>query len=63
MQQPGVTSAIIGPRTLEQYDDNMGAQAVSLTADDLKQIDQIIRPGDHVAPFYEADFGPHQYRT
>ncbi len=50
MQQPGVTSAIIGPRTMEQYDDNIGAEAVSFTAEDLKRIDQIIRPGDHVAP-------------
>ena len=63
MQQPGVTSPIIGPRTMEQYDDNMKALDVEITDDDRKQINRVIRRGDSVAPFYEADFGPHQYRT
>ena len=62
MQQPGVTSAIIGPRTMAQFEDNLGAQTVTFAADDLTRIDRIIRRGDHVAPFYEADFGPHIYR-
>ncbi len=62
-QQPGITSAIIGPRTMEQFDDNMGAMNVTITDEDRKRIDHIIRRGDNVAPFYEADFGPHQYRT
>jgi aryl-alcohol dehydrogenase-like predicted oxidoreductase len=63
MAQPGVTSAIIGPRTMEQLDDNLGAVNVELTEDDRKRIDRITRRGENVAPFYEADFGPHQYRT
>ena len=63
MQQPGVTSAIIGPRTMEQFDDNIGAQNVTFSEEELKQIDRVIRRGDSVAPFYEADFGPHQYRV
>jgi aryl-alcohol dehydrogenase-like predicted oxidoreductase len=63
MAQPGVTSAIIGPRTMEQLDDNLGAVNVQLTEDDRKRIDRITRRGENVAPFYEADFGPHQYRT
>ena len=62
MQQPGVTSAIIGPRTMQQFDDNVGATTVAVTDEDRKRIDRIIRRGDHVVPFYEADFGPHQYR-
>ena len=63
MQQPGVTSAIIGPRTMEQFDDNIGAQNVTFSEEELKQIDRVIHRGDSVAPFYEADFGPHQYRV
>lgn len=63
MHQPGVTSPIIGPRTMEQYDDNMKALDVEITDDDRKQINRISRRGDSVAPFYEADFGPHQYRV
>jgi aryl-alcohol dehydrogenase-like predicted oxidoreductase len=63
MAQPAVTSAIIGPRTIEQLEDNLGATSVEFTEDDQKRINRIMRRGDNVAPFYEADFGPHQYRT
>ena len=62
MRQPGVTSPIIGPRTMEQFDDNLLAAGVTLTDDDLQRIDTIALPGEAVAPFYEGDFGPHQYR-
>jgi aryl-alcohol dehydrogenase-like predicted oxidoreductase len=63
MQQPGVTSPIIGPRTMEQFEDNMKALEVQITDDDRKRIDRIARRGDSVAPFYEAEFGPHPYRV
>ncbi len=63
MRQPGVTSPIIGPRTMEQLEDNLGALDVTLTEDDLEQVDQVARRGDAVAPFYEADFGPHPFRV
>jgi aryl-alcohol dehydrogenase-like predicted oxidoreductase len=62
-QQPGVTSAIIGPRTMDQLEDNLLAPAVRLTEDDLKAVDRVIRPGQMVSPFYEAEFGPHPYRV
>ncbi len=61
-QRPGVTSPIIGPRTMEQLEDNLGAPAVRFSGDELAKIDAIVPPGDSVSPFYEADFGPHQYR-
>ncbi|MDZ7728153.1 MAG: aldo/keto reductase [Dehalococcoidia bacterium] len=61
-QQPGVTSAIIGPRTMEQLDDNLAARDVQFSEDELKRIDQIIPPGTHVAPYYEADWRPSQFR-
>ncbi|HXK32951.1 MAG TPA: aldo/keto reductase [Dehalococcoidia bacterium] len=63
LRQPGVTSPIIGPRTMEQFDDNMGALGVQFSDDDLHAINRIIRRGESVAPFYEADFGPHPYRV
>jgi aryl-alcohol dehydrogenase-like predicted oxidoreductase len=63
LQQPGVTSPIIGPRTMEQFDDNTGALDVQLTAADLKAIDAVAPPGKHVAPYYEGyDWGPEPYR-
>ncbi|OAI44551.1 aldo/keto reductase [bacterium SCGC AG-212-C10] len=61
-QQPGVTSSIIGPRTMEQLVDNLAAMDVKFEPEELKAIDRIIRRGDNVSPFYEADFGPHQFR-
>ncbi len=63
MRQPGVTSPIIGPRTMEQYVDNLGAVNVEITDDDRKAINRVIRRGDSVAPFYEAEFGPHPFRV
>lgn len=62
LHQPGVTSPIIGPRTMEQLEDNLGALNVQLTDDDRKRVDELIPPGRMVSPFYEANFGPQQYR-
>ena len=62
-QQPGVASAIIGPRTAEQLQDNLGAAAVTISDEDRARIDAIVPPGRMVSPFYEANFGPHRYRV
>ena len=62
MNQPGITSPIIGPRTMEQLDDNLGALDVEITDEDRAMVDELVPPGRMVSPFYEADFGPHQYR-
>ncbi len=62
-QQPGVASAIIGPRTVEQLQDNLGAAAVTIGDEDRARIDAIVPPGRMVSPFYEADFGPHRHRV
>jgi aryl-alcohol dehydrogenase-like predicted oxidoreductase len=62
LEQPGVTSPIIGPRTLEQLEDNLGAIDVPITADDLSKIDEIVPAGSNVSPFYEADFSTPLYR-
>ena len=39
LHQKAVSSVIIGARTLEQLDDNLGATDVELTADELGQLD------------------------
>jgi len=62
MAQPGVTSPIIGPRTMEQLEDNLLAAEASLSDDDFAAVDAVIPKGQMVAPFYEADFGPHRFR-
>ena len=62
MAQPAVTSPIIGPRTMEQLEDNLDAAALTLTQADFDAVDQVIPPGRMVAPYYEANFGPHRFR-
>jgi aryl-alcohol dehydrogenase-like predicted oxidoreductase len=62
MHQPGITSPIIGPRTMAQLEDNLGAFNVTITDEDRAAVDTLVPPGRMVSPFYEADFGPHQFR-
>ena len=62
LRQPGVTSPIIGPRTMEQFVDNMGALDVDFSDEDRQMIDNVAPPGESCSPFYEADWGPSQYR-
>lgn len=45
LNHPAVTSAIIGPRTLEQLKTQLDAPSVVLDADLLDRIDQIVPPG------------------
>jgi aryl-alcohol dehydrogenase-like predicted oxidoreductase len=42
---PGVTSAIIGPRTMDQLTDLLAGADVTLDDDILDRIDQIVPPG------------------
>jgi len=45
---PGVTSAILGPRTMEQLDDLLAGAEVVLSDGVLEAIDQIVPPGTDV---------------
>ncbi len=45
LQHPGVTAPIIGPRTMEQLESQLGAVDVSLGSDVLDAIDEIVPPG------------------
>lgn len=63
MNQPGVTSPIIGPRNMEQLADNLKALDVDVTDADRERVDAIVPPGTNVSGFYEADWGPHEHRV
>jgi aryl-alcohol dehydrogenase-like predicted oxidoreductase len=54
LRHPGVTSAIIGPRTMEQLEGQLGAGDVVLDDDLLDRIDEIVPPGQNLNP---ADAG------
>jgi aryl-alcohol dehydrogenase-like predicted oxidoreductase len=45
LRHPGVTSAIIGPRTMEHLDSQLTAADTVLTDDALDKIDEIVPPG------------------
>lgn len=44
-RHPAVTSAIIGPRTMEHLDTYLAADGIDLSSDVLDRIDQIVPPG------------------
>jgi aryl-alcohol dehydrogenase-like predicted oxidoreductase len=54
INHPAVTSAIIGPRTMEQLESQLGALDVRLSPDVLDRIDEIVPPGKN---FSRADAG------
>ncbi|YCH09738.1 aldo/keto reductase [Arthrobacter sp. alpha11c] len=45
LEHPAVTSAIIGPRTLEHLEAALGADKLTLSPDVLDRIDEIVAPG------------------
>ncbi|HUA30054.1 MAG TPA: aldo/keto reductase [Streptosporangiaceae bacterium] len=45
---PGVTSAIIGPRTMEHLDDTLDGAKITLTDEILASIDEIVPPGTDI---------------
>ena len=47
INHPVVTSAIIGPRTMEQLTSQLGAAYVTLSTDVLDRIDEIVPPGSN----------------
>ncbi|MEV4581222.1 aldo/keto reductase [Nonomuraea jabiensis] len=55
---PGVTSAIIGPRTLDHLRSHLAAADTVLSADVLDAIDAIVAPGVDLAPDENYDTPP-----
>ncbi len=50
VNHPAVTSAIIGPRTMEQLESQLPSADVTLDATVLDGIDEIIKPGVNLNP-------------
>jgi aryl-alcohol dehydrogenase-like predicted oxidoreductase len=47
LANPILTSVIIGPRTEEQFDDNMQCLKIEVTEEDERFIDELVPPGEH----------------
>jgi aryl-alcohol dehydrogenase-like predicted oxidoreductase len=50
IRHPAITAAIIGPRTMEQLEGQLGAADVKLTPEILDRIDEIVPPGINLNP-------------
>mgnify|MGYP001354313940 CR=1 FL=1 len=58
VNHPAVTSAIIGPRTMDQLTTQLPASDITLSAEVLDLIDQIVAPGTSPNPFDSAYVNP-----
>lgn len=55
---PGVTSALIGPRTMEQLEDTLAGADVTLSDEVLDRIDAIVPPGESIGAMDMVYRGP-----
>jgi len=55
---PGVTSAIVGPRTMGHLDDLLAGVDITLSDEILDRIDEIVPPGTDVGPLDQAYLPP-----
>jgi aryl-alcohol dehydrogenase-like predicted oxidoreductase len=58
LRHPAVTSAIIGPRTMEQLEGNLGADEVELDDAVLDRIDELVPPGINLNPSDAGYYNP-----
>ena len=57
LEHPAVTAAIIGPRTAEHLESQLGAADVTLPGEVLDRIDEIVKPGTNFS-FADAGYEP-----
>jgi aryl-alcohol dehydrogenase-like predicted oxidoreductase len=62
MVQPGVTSTIIGPRTIQQLHGSMQALAVEISEEDQMRLDAVTRPGGALVVYGREKWQPHRFR-
>jgi aryl-alcohol dehydrogenase-like predicted oxidoreductase len=65
LANPIITAVILGPRTMEQLDDNLAALAVKVTAEDEAFVDRLVPAGEHSGkgfndPLYPVTGRPRQ---
>jgi aryl-alcohol dehydrogenase (NADP+) len=63
ISHPGVTSALLGARTMEQLDDLLAGVDVVLSDDILDRIDEIVPPGTDIGTLDQAYVPPAIERT
>lgn len=46
---------------MEQIEDNLGALHLRINDQDRARLEKAATPGRATVPYYEADFGPHDF--
>jgi aryl-alcohol dehydrogenase-like predicted oxidoreductase len=59
INHPGVTAAIVGPRTMEQLESYLPAAEVTLSSEMLDRIDELVAPGVTINPD-DNSYGQHE---
>jgi len=54
LHQPGITSAILGPRSIEQFESLLPAAGIKLTEEDLQFCDELVPPGTYVVNYFNT---------
>ncbi len=55
LHQPAITAPIIGPRTVSQLEDALGAVSIELTSQELSRIDEIAGRNQFTVSYYGGD--------
>jgi len=58
LEHPAVTAPIIGPRTMEHLESQLGGEDITLSTDVLDEIDRIVAPGATLGRFEEGYVHP-----
>jgi 1-deoxyxylulose-5-phosphate synthase len=55
MLQPGITSPIVGPRTMKHIESFIPVMDMTLSDDELQKFDELVHPGNAVADFHNSN--------
>lgn len=53
-----LTSVIVGPRTMEQFEDNLGCLDITITAEDEQLVDSLVPTGEHSGKGFQDSVYP-----
>ncbi len=58
LANPTITSVIIGPKTLDQLEDNLGCLDCAISPEDEAAVDRLVPPGEHTGKGYNDPMYP-----
>jgi aryl-alcohol dehydrogenase-like predicted oxidoreductase len=61
-QQDGITAPIIGPKSIENLQESLGALKITLSPEELERLDQVSPPKRGVYTFADPNIKMHYYR-